>query len=310
MRPMLAAKVTDVHALRYPLLASPKLDGIRCVISYEGKALTRALKPIPNVHVREWLEANCPRGWDGELMLPAPATFQDVSSCFMNQTATPPADWFYAVFDWMPAPITGVEQRRLRKGACAVNMTESAQSRSLRLRLTVTPGGRAVRVPQIQIHHPEDLLAFETRCLSAGYEGVMVRDPEGPYKHGRATLKEGWLLKLKRFEDGEAEVIGFVERQHNTNAAQVSELGLTKRSHAKAGMVGNNALGALQVRDLVSGIEFEIGTGFDEQQRRAFWENRQYITGRIAKYRHFAASGVKDKPRFPVWLGWRSKEDM
>lgn len=307
MRPMLAAKVSDVHALRYPLLASPKLDGIRCVITYEGRALTRALKPIPNVHVREWLEAHCPRGWDGELMLPAPATFQDVSSCFMNQTARPPLDWFYAVFDWMPNSEAGVGAPK-RKGACVVNYGETAFERLGRLRWDPLPHTR--RVTSVCVDRPEDLLAFETRCLAAGYEGVMVRDPQGPYKHGRSTAREGWLMKLKRFEDGEAEVIGFVERQHNTNAAQVSELGLTKRSHARAGLVGNNALGALQVRDLVTGIEFEIGTGFDEDQRRTFWENRAYIAGRVAKYRHFAASGVKEKPRFPVWLGWRSKEDM
>src|SRR5690606_22412947 len=67
-RPMLAVEAS-IEDIRFPVLASPKLDGIRATM-VDGKALTRSLKPIPNHHVRMWLEANCPNGWDGELMLP------------------------------------------------------------------------------------------------------------------------------------------------------------------------------------------------------------------------------------------------
>ena len=156
---------------------------------------------------------------------------------------------------------------------------------------------------------PAEVLAFEATCLAQGFEGVMLRDPQGPYKHGRSTLREGWLLKLKRFEDSEAVVTGYVERESNTNATQISELGLTKRSHAKAGRVANGGLGALQVTDVQTGVSFEIGSGFTEAQRVSFWRNRDYMVGRLVKYKYFPV-GVLEKPRHPIWLGWRSKEDM
>ncbi|MFM7851045.1 MAG: hypothetical protein ACKO96_03815, partial [Flammeovirgaceae bacterium] len=61
--------------------------------------------------------------------------------------------------------------------------------------------------------------------LERGYEGVMIRGLHGPYKQGRATLKQGWLMKLKEFDDDEAVIIGYEEKMKNNNAAQVNELG-------------------------------------------------------------------------------------
>ena len=44
IRPMLAeAAPADLTELRYPILASPKLDGVRCIKS-NGQALSRKLK--------------------------------------------------------------------------------------------------------------------------------------------------------------------------------------------------------------------------------------------------------------------------
>jgi len=65
-KPMLAGKCEQPEALRFPVLATPKLDGIRC-LKIEGRALTRSYKPISNRFAREWIEANLPDGVDGEL---------------------------------------------------------------------------------------------------------------------------------------------------------------------------------------------------------------------------------------------------
>ena len=67
-KPMLASKCENPHLLPFPVLATPKLDGIRC-LKLGGKALTRSFKPISNRFAREWIEANLPDGVDGELML-------------------------------------------------------------------------------------------------------------------------------------------------------------------------------------------------------------------------------------------------
>src|SRR5690606_40344965 len=115
--------------------------------------------------------------------------------------------------------------------------------------------------------------------------GVMLRHPDGPYKHGRSTTKEGWLLKVKRFEDSEAQVIGYSEAQHNANEAKRNELGQLERSSHKAGKVGKQTLGALAVKDLKTGVEFDIGTGFTESQRQLLWAMGDNLMGKVVKYK-------------------------
>lgn len=165
---------------------------------------------------------------------------------------------------------------------------------------------------------------WTAQWIGHGYEGAILRKPGSPYKHGRSTVKEGYLLKLKRFVDGEARVIGVTELMHNGNEATVNELGRTARSHSKAGMVPTGTMGTLIVRDVKTGVEFEIGTGFTAEERASFWpsvirvigktnDNRDIfdagpLTGRLAKYKHFLV-GTKDKPRHPVFIGWRDRRD-
>jgi DNA ligase-1 len=297
-RPMLAATIDSVQLqVRFPVLVSPKLDGVRCVI-IGGKALSRSLKPIPNAAARAALESMaCLEGCDGELMV-AGATFQDVTSAFMRRESPLPAGWYFGVFDHVShfSDATGIAYSERQKRAAAA--VEAAATTHVQL------------VPQLMIRSADELDVFEGVVLSLGHEGVMVRQPSAPYKFGRSTAGDGALLKLKRFADGEATVIGVVERMHNGNVATTSELGRTKRSSAKAGKVANGALGALMVRDLQTGVEFEVGTGFTEAQRIEFWQQRESgLIDRICKYKHFAI-GAMNKPRFPVFLGWRAQEDM
>jgi DNA ligase-1 len=138
---------------------------------------------------------------------------------------------------------------------------------------------------------------------------VFRRAPNGPYKFGRSSTNEGTLLKLKRFEDSEAEIIGVEELLSNQNDANKNALGHTERSSHKANMVPMGTMGCLNVRDLKSKVEFSIGTGFDADTRAEFWKTRKTVIGKIVKYKYFA-SGSKDKPRFPVFLGFRDKRDM
>src|SRR5690606_5448014 len=69
-------------------------------------------------------------------------------------------------------------------------------------------------------HTPQEVLEYETHCLKMGYEGLILRNPDAPYKFGRSTLKEGSLLKLKRYEDAEAIVVSLEEAMHNDNEAE------------------------------------------------------------------------------------------
>ena len=109
--------------------------------------------------------------------------------------------------------------------------------------------------------------------------------------------------------DSDAEVLSAFELEHNENEAKTNALGRTERSTAKAGKVLSGLMGGLNVRDCVTGVEFAIGTGFDANDRKVLWEQRDTLPGKLLKYKFFP-SGSKDKPRHPVFLDWRSKEDM
>lgn len=280
-KPMLATDA-ELEKLRFPLLASAKLDGVRAVVR-GGVVYSRSNKPIPNIYVQS-LFANC-EYFDGELIVGEPnskTVYRDTMSGVMSKEGAPDVRFF--IFDHVLDVTWPYLKRR-----------------------------RSIEHPRTRIleqHHVSDintLLKLEDRLLDQGYEGLILRDPNAPYKYGRSTVKEGYLLKLKRFVDAEAVVIGFEERMHNGNEATTNELGRTKRSSHQAGKTGRGDLGALVCR--LGDIEFNIGTGFTDDERVAIWRDQGKYHGRLAKFKHFAI-GAKDAPRHPVFLGWRDEKDM
>jgi DNA ligase-1 len=166
-----------------------------------------------------------------------------------------------------------------------------------------------VAVAQIRVDHLEELLALEEKWLVLGYEGLMIRSMDGRYKEGRSTMNESILIKLKRFEDAEAVIIGSYEMMHNDNVAQTNELGRTKRSTTQENLRAAGVLGGFHVKDVKTGVEFNVGSGFDAQQKEQFWGERDSLAGKIIKYKSLTV-GVLEKPRHPIFLGFRSEEDM
>jgi len=168
-------------------------------------------------------------------------------------------------------------------------------------------------VPQTLCHDRQQVEEIEAKAHEDGYEGVIVRDPRAPYKQGRSTATQGWLLKLKRYEDAEAVIIGFEELMHNENEAFTNVQGHTSRTSHKAGQRAGNVLGALTCR-LVSdpSVVFSIGTGFDFQQRETFWYDRAALMGKIVKFKYmpYGMLGSTGVPRFPVFLSFRDEIDM
>ena len=290
MKPMLSATIKDVESLSYPLMASPKLDGIRALILPGLGIVSRNLKPIQNHFLRMRFSHPSLFGLDGELILGDHdhEVFRRTSSAVMSYDGEPDVKFY--MFD-----ITGMPNTTFRNRYSTLSA------------LPLPSGHHCKIVPHFWVDDPKSLRAYEEKCLDEGYEGVMLRNPDGLYKEGRSTLNQGWLMKLKRFEDAEAEIIGFEERMHNGNVATTDALGHTERSSHQAGMTGRGDLGALVVRGIngpYKGVGFNIGTGFDDNDRDWFWAHRETLLGRTVKYKYFPM-GSKDAPRFPVYLGIR-----
>jgi DNA ligase-1 len=298
-RPMLASHCKDTSKLKFPVLASKKLDGVRASMQ-GGILLSRSLKPIPNVHVQEMFKG-LPEGLDGELIFGdpcSPTAYRDTVSIVMSDDK--PADGINLhVFDKFEEKNFST---RIRHAGDAVGGRLTMNDNHLRF------------VQHILINSIEELDAFEAAALAEGQEGVMIRSLDGPYKQGRSTEKEAYLLKLKRFCDTEAVVTGTYELQHNANDSFVNELGRTARSTEKAGKAGLDTLGGFYVTGVggdFDGVEFKVGNGqgMTQDLRKQLWIERDTLIGRIIKVKYFP-TGSKDRPRHPLWLGWRDARDL
>lgn len=285
MRPMLAATLKDLSVLRYPVYCTPKLDGIRCLV-INGIAYTRNMKKIPNKHISKMIADSIRIDIDGELIVGN--TFQSTSSAVMSVEGE--LDFKYKVFDHLSLKKEDKYIQRIRI-----------------LANEMFPYFVDVLCPT-EIKTKYDLLYYENYCLKQGNEGIIIRSNVA-YKQGRSTVKEQGMFKLKRFIDSEAIVIGFVPRYHNANPKKKNEFGYSQRSSHKANMILLETLGALQVRDLKTSIEFEIGSGFTDKQRKLFWHTQTSLINKIVKYK-YQSIGVLNKPRFPVFLGFRDSRDI
>jgi DNA ligase-1 len=324
-RPMLAETLENVADIQFPVLATDKIDGRRNLLlppTEAGKmsrCASRSLKGLKNDFTREWLESYLPPGLDGELVVLTPDgrvdEFHVISSAFTNDGEP---DFRFMVFD------------DFRGG-----LQEPYLERMKRLEKSRLPSGRVIKLLPTLIENEEELDAFEAAALARGNEGIMIRTPHSPYKEGRSTVREGWLLKIKRFKDAEGTIVGTVEGMHNANEATINEVGRTQRSTSKEGKIGKGRVGALVVKPLEFGPPTNDDWLYVQQnahRMKAAVQSHPYLfmmgTGaitvggnnvplseahtmhrRVVKYK-FQPIGVKVKPRFPQCLGYRDADDM
>lgn len=287
-KPMLSAdaSTTDPSKLHYPLYGSPKLDGIRCII-WGGTAYSRNAKPIRNRSVQAW--ASGLHNLDGELIVGSPTD----PHCLSNTTSGVMAfdgepDFTFHLLD---TPARG----RL---TFADTLTELED-------LYYAGDARLHPVAQSLLHTPADLLRLEESYLMQGYEGLMLRDPQAGYKYGRSTMKEGGLMKLKRFQDGEAVVLSLEEGSVNGNELERDELGRAKRSKTASGLRPSGMVGTLICHSPEWG-ELRIAPGtMTHADRAGYFKHPAELVGRTVHWRSFGY-GVKDLPRFPRYYGIRS----
>lgn len=279
----------------HALYASPKLDGIRCVIK-DGIAYSRTLKPIRNDHVQQTLRRLAKEGYDGELVV-GPAygeeVFNRTSRGVMSGGGTP--DFTYWVFDNFT--LRGRFDERL------LQLMEDLRGDEGQL-----DSSPVKLLAQRAILKLEELQEAETAFVDQGYEGAILRLASAPYKFGRSTLRERYMLKLKRFMDGEARIIGFQEKFINANEATRDARGYQVRGSSKEGKIPANTLGALIVEDLKNKEWiFNVGTGMDDSLRAHIWARREQYEAKIIKYRYLPV-GTKDLPRHPSLVAFIDPE--
>lgn len=288
-RPLLAATIESedqLGLLQYPLIASPKIDGIRVLIHPEVGPCTRSMTKVANKYIYDTLNVRELQGFDGEIVVGENSglgVFARTTGAVRSFDGAP--DFTYWVFDNFSEPTKPYHIRHTRTYEFPHLRTKVLEHR--------------------RVTKPEDVLNYERECLERGFEGIMLRHPQGIYKFNRSTFSQQILLKLKRFEDGEARIVGFEELLRNQNEAQKNALGLTDRGSHKAGMVAAGTLGALKVWHPTFG-DFSIGSGFDSALRLEIWQNQTAYNGKLVTFK-YQKVGIQEKPRFPIFKGIRDR---
>lgn len=293
---MLAASLEIIDSIKFPVYVTPKLDGIRC-LKIDGNIVSRTFKPIRNAELSAAVKNLLPDGSDGELIMGG--TFQNTTSMVMSADKMIGNERAY--FYWFDYLVEDPKKPYLERIDDMKKFVEEHPEI-----LTASPV-KIIPLFPTEINTVEELVRYESEVLEQGFEGVMLRSPNGPYKFGRSTLKEGSLVKMKKFDDDEAIIIGFNELQKNTNEKTKDEFGYAKRSTHKDGKIEQDTLGSFDV--VWNGIHFSIGSGFTMEQRKEFWNDRDNLIGKLVKFKYFA-TGMKDAPRFPIFLGFRDLDDM
>lgn len=302
-KPMRSCAPDDDFPVTFPKLASMKLDGIR-VCKFEGKTRTKSGKPLPNKHIREFIEQHVPEGFDMEVISGDPLAadcYKRTFSAAMSHEGVP--EFTLYVFD-LCNDLESFAVERLKRVSGLWHAC-SAETRS-----------KIVIVPQVYVHSQQNVDDLYEEMLAQGAEGLILKDPTGLYKYGKSTPKQQTQLKLKPEQDEEALIVNVFEGEHNANEAFKNEVGETKRSTHAENKVPNGRLGGFicQLPHDPENLTFRVGPGkFTHDELKALWDehlaNPGCHTGKFIKYRSLGY-GVDKRPRHPRALGFRDPVDM
>ena len=131
----------------------------------------------------------------------------------------------------------------------------------------------------------EDNSKLMPLCIQNNWEGLMVRNADCPYEYKRTTN----LLKIKEMHDMELQLIDM-------------EPGTGKHE---------GRLGAFWVD--YNGYRVQVGSGFTEEQREEYWNNKEKYIGQMVKVQYFEKTINQDgneSLRFPVFKAFRNMETM
>lgn len=304
-RTMLAADI-DLNKVKFPAIALPKIDGVQGNIQ-GGVVLPRSLKQFGNVDFIKRFSDPELNNLNFEITLGDDPTAKNLAhdtagALRRKDGAFPFHIW---VYDFI-CPFRGYRDR-LDK------LHDIIDSYSSPIKPFIHT------IPSFSMRSREEYLQFRENWLLEGYEGAVLRDPDGKYKHGRATQSSGAFLRDKAKAAFEIRITGFTEAEENKNEKTVNELGLTSRSSHKGNKTAKGIIGSIIgefIKDTeLGGVLFragesvKVGAGsLSLKDREHFFNHPDEFLGLIAEC-ECLAYGIKDKPRQPVFKLFRDLID-
>lgn len=298
------AKNGDDHPKKLvgPRLLDVKLDGVRIISILDKDRGTvtqysrdgRLNENFP--HIAAHLAALLPvikesMVLDGEMVS---RNFQALMKQLNRKDNVDTRDAKLALFDCLPLS-------DFIKGECALSQVvrHEALAEFQPLLDKIAPGTIYV-VPKLAVNLDTEegqrtFREFNADAIEAGYEGIMIKDPDASYRTKRT---DAWM-KIKPWITVDLEVIDLEPGKPESRFA--------------------STLGGLVCRGVDQGktIEVTVGGGYTEELRDDIWKNRDAVIGRIVEIKGDALTKSQDGDtwslRFPVFMqfrGWNPGEKI
>lgn len=278
-------------------LIEVKLDGVRVItivradgrvdmFSRNGKELANfphIVKQISDVVKAKSTSKDMDLVLDGEIMS---SSFQDLMKQVHRKDNVEAGDAVLNLFDVLPLEDfeKGIYNKTQRVRSTMVSFWVD-QNKDL------LPNVTALTNEEVDLDTEEGQSRFKeinAKAVAGGYEGIMIKDPEAPYECKRSVA---WL-KLKPF----------IEVSLTVTAVEEG----TGRNVGK--------LGALVCEGTDDGkdIVVNVGSGFTDDNREAYWAARDEVVGKVVEVRADAITQNQDGTyslRFPRFLTFRGFTD-
>jgi len=283
IQPMLASNEEwDLKDLCYPVIVSPKYDGIRAIRYKDGELLTRRQKKIPNLFIRDRIREelkDLPGLFDMEII--CGENYHLTESAVMSEVHEREHDVVAFVFDYI-----GVKQSLSTPYVDRLNALSELGYKM----------NYCMIAPNRVINWEHELLSYAQYVEALNMEGLIIRNPNGPYKQGRCSVASQFMLKFVHYETDEAMVVGLEPAMENLDTS------CKKKSNLRP----KQMVGSLQCVSARWPKGFSVGSGWDHDTAKTWYNNRDLILGETIKFK-YKPYGTKDAPRQPVWLGFRDR---
>ena len=288
-KPMLA-KMWDKNSCSFPKYRSMKYDGLRAIF-IKGKLLARSLKPIGNIQLRKKYKELLDYSKENDMLFDGEfyshdLTFQEITSIVNSDDKEVPESLKFHCFDI-------VVKEEYEKGF---------DVRFSTMEIILPQFENVIMVEQTIVNNVKEVEEYFETALKEGFEGLILRNPQGKYKLGRSTINEGLLLKVKPFETFDSKVIEIIERNENLNESQTNELGRSFKRNTKDDKKGTGIASALVTE--YNGFQFRVTLTGNEEFRKEIWDNKEKYIGKMFEYKAMLV-GMKDVPRHPNFIRWR-----
>lgn len=276
-------KKVKLNYLRYKgkiVVATPKLDGNRCVVFVHDNGLiellSRSGKLLEGYYEVEEAFRNFPRGfvYDGELLATNEEGFNSKDLFTKTQRITrskgEKKDIHFHAFDILPI-------ESFKSGLCNTPCIDRKNALEKVVETYSNGVVEYVKPLYVGIFDEAIINQLSEQACELEEEGIMVQLADAPYQCKRTFD----ILKVKVFESADLRVIGYYEGKEAST---------------------KNKLGGFVVD--YRGFEVNVGGGYSKEEREEFWLNPEAMIGTIIEVKYFKESQDKHgnlSLRFPVF---------